>query len=50
MIQFFNSHYRLFHKFVSVDVSMIPFTTLSTGESILSPHFFRQDEKTLAKV
>jgi putative transposase len=34
---------------VGVDVGLDPFVTISTGDYIDNPRFFRQDEKTLAK-
>ena len=36
-------------KAVGVDVGLTSFATLSTGEKIDNPRFFRQDEKELAK-
>jgi putative transposase len=36
-------------KIVGVDVGLIHFATLSTGEHIPNPRFFREDEKALAK-
>ena len=36
-------------KVVGVDVGLTHFATLSTGEHIPNPRFFRRDEKTLAK-
>lgn len=36
-------------KVVGVDVGLTHFATLSTGEHIPNPRFFRQDEKALAK-
>ena len=36
-------------KAVGVDVGLTHFATLSTGEHIPNPRFFRQDEKALAK-
>ena len=36
-------------KVVGVDVGLKHFATLSTGEHIPNPHFFRKDEKALAK-
>jgi len=36
-------------KVVGVDVGLTYFATLSTGEHIPNPRFFRQDEKVLAK-
>ena len=35
---------------VGIDVGLKTFATLSTGEEIANPHFFRQEEKALAKV
>ena len=35
---------------VGIDVGLKTFATLSTGEEIDNPRFFRQEEKTLAKV
>jgi len=34
---------------VGIDVGLESFATLSTGEKVANPRFFRQDEKTLAK-
>ncbi len=34
---------------VGIDVGLESFATLSTGEQIANPHFFRTDEKALAK-
>ena len=34
---------------VGIDVGLTAFATLSTGEKIANPHFFRTDEKALAK-
>jgi len=36
-------------KAVGIDVGLESFATLSTGEKVANPRFFRQDEKTLAK-
>lgn len=36
-------------KVVGIDVGLTHFATLSTGEHISNPRFFRQDEKVLAK-
>lgn len=36
-------------KVVGIDVGLIYFATLSTGEHISNPRFFRKDEKALAK-
>jgi putative transposase len=35
---------------VGIDVGLTTFATLSTGEVIANPHFFRNEEKALAKV
>ncbi len=35
---------------VGIDVGLKTFATLSTGEEIAPPHFFRKEEKALAKV
>ena len=35
---------------VGIDVGLKTFATLSTGEEIANPRFFRQEEKALAKV
>jgi putative transposase len=35
---------------VGIDVGLKTFATLSTGEEIENPHFFRKEEKALAKV
>lgn len=37
------------NKAVGIDVGLHSFTTLSTGEAIACPKFFRQEEKALAK-
>lgn len=37
------------HKVVGIDVGLTHFATLSTGEQIPNPRFFRKDEKTLAR-
>ncbi len=37
------------HKVIGVDVGLSHFATLSSGEHIPNPRFFRQDEKALAK-
>jgi putative transposase len=36
-------------KAVGIDVGLESFATLSTGDKIANPHFFRTDEKALAK-
>ncbi|GAC1637941.1 MAG: hypothetical protein NVS4B9_30940 [Ktedonobacteraceae bacterium] len=35
---------------VGIDVGLTTFATLSTGEEIANPRFFRKEEKALAKV
>jgi putative transposase len=37
-------------KQVGIDVGLLTFATLSTGEEIANPRFFRKEEKILAKV
>lgn len=37
------------HRVIGVDVGLTHFATLSTGEQIDNPRFFRKDEKELAK-
>lgn len=37
-------------SFVGIDVGLESFATLSSGEKIANPRFFRQDEKELARV
>lgn len=37
------------HRAVGIDVGLTHFATLSTGEQIANPRFFRKDEKALAK-
>jgi putative transposase len=37
------------HKAVGIDVGLASFATLSTGEQISNPRFFRSDEKALAQ-